>query len=103
MPTKTFNILPNEGETRNCIEPWHKAFIRANGDVHLCCNGTLIGNIADTSFEELINNEQAQAYRQGLLDGKLLPACIRCPDKGITTQDDLRQAVILYLENGEMR
>lgn len=99
---KSYNIQPKETETRNCIEPWHKAFIRANGDVHLCCNNSLIGNIKDEPFEQLINNHKAKAYRQGLLDGKLMPSCVKCPDKGVISQSKLRELVIIYLEKNEI-
>ncbi len=101
-PTRIYTITPKDGETRMCLDPWAKVFIRANGDVHLCCYNTNVGNLSEGTLDEVLNNETAQAYRQGLLTGNLKPACQCCGDKQACTTIDLMKKVQEWLDKGTM-
>ncbi len=91
--SQIYSLKPQNGQTRLCIEPWAKAFIRANGDVHLCCYHTPVGSINDKPLCEVLNSEEAKSYRLGLLTGDLKPACQACGDKKLVSQEELKQAV----------
>lgn len=54
--------------------------IGASGDVYLCpCLVNSFGNVKDTSLEEILDSEPFRALRRGMITGKLLPICKRCP------------------------
>jgi len=91
--SKIYSIAPEEGKTRMCLDPWAKAFIRANGDVHLCCYNTNVGNLKDKTLDEVLNSDEAKAYRKGLLTGKPLSQCKICGDKSVCTTAELEQTV----------
>jgi hypothetical protein len=49
-----------------------------------------VGDIKNHSLSEIVNNEQAEAYRHGLQTGELMPVCRTCPDRAtITIQEFL--------------
>jgi len=99
--TKHLSILPLEGQTRLCLDPWAKAFIRADGQVCLCCYSPAVGTIGDQTLHEILNSEQATAYRRGLLSGLLLQPCIHCPEKPVTEIAELVKLVQHYQDTGE--
>lgn len=98
--TKVYSIDAQAGQTRMCLDPWGKAFIRVNGDVHLCCYGTNVGNLKDGSLDELMNNDKAVTYRRDLLTGELKSPCSGCGDKRVCSIGELREAVKKYYEDG---
>ena len=98
--TKVYAISPQEGQTRLCLDPWGKAFVRVNGDVHLCCYGTNVGNLRDGTLEEILNNERAMAYRKDLLTGNLKAPCKGCGNKKVCSIIELKELVADYYENG---
>jgi radical SAM protein with 4Fe4S-binding SPASM domain len=97
---KVYSISPKEGETRLCLDPWGKVFIRVNGDVHLCCYNTKVGNLQDGPLDEVLNNKKAKSYREGLLTGKLQPQCGQCGDKKVCSIDELKSLVEEYYQTG---
>lgn len=86
--------------TRLCLDPWGKALIKANGDVWLCCNGALVGNVENQELSDVLNSQQAQDYRKGLLEGKPLPACKHCVDRRACSTEELTTMVKEYYANG---
>lgn len=53
-----------------CTSPWDQVQITYNGTVLLCCNAyTYIGNLNQSSFQEVWNSTEAEKYRSGILDG----------------------------------
>jgi len=99
--TKYYSVAPPAGMTRLCLDAWGKCFVKSNGDVWLCCNSTLVGNIKNDELMDILNNVQAQAYRKGLLDGVLLPVCKNCIDKPICTVEALSSAVKAFYHFGQ--
>ncbi len=99
---KKFSLLPNPGHTRLCLDPWAKVFIRANGDICLCCNSPPIGSINNTEIEAIINNDKANNYRDGLLSGNLQLACQSCPDRKSVLLSELVAIVHEYIKNDNM-
>lgn len=98
--TKYYSINPPPGKTRKCLDAWGKCFIKSNGDVWLCCNGAQVGNINSDDLKIILNNDRSQAYRKGLLEGELLPACRECIDKPICSVDELKDVVRDFYEKG---
>ena len=85
--------IPTSGQpntqTRKCLDPWAKFLIKANGDVWLCCNNTVVGNIHESALDDILNNEKSIAYRKGLLVGKPLPECKYCHEKPACSTKEL--------------
>jgi radical SAM protein with 4Fe4S-binding SPASM domain len=86
----TVNAQPRSGETRDCLDPWYQPFIRTNGDIWPCCwfYGSL-GNVNETSFDQLMNGPTFKELRRELLTGQLRKSCVECPSRSITTPDKL--------------
>jgi MoaA/NifB/PqqE/SkfB family radical SAM enzyme len=81
------------GETRDCVDPWEMAFIRADGQVALCCWSKHLGNLKTESLDELIDSPAARKMREGLLTGDLGEDCRRCPARGTTRRELLARKV----------
>lgn len=63
-----------------CLVPWAHCHIMYNGDVVVngrCCSPAL-GNIMESSLEDIWNGKKAQAFRAKLLELGNFPACNRC-------------------------
>lgn len=99
---RIYSLEPQEGQTRLCIDPWAKAFIRASGEVHLCCYHTPVGSVNNKSLDEVLNSEEAKAYRLGLLTGDLKPACQLCGDKKLVSPEELKRVVEEWYKNRKM-
>ena len=99
---RIYSIEPQEGQTRLCVDPWAKVFIRASGEVHLCCYYTPVGSIIDKPLDEVLNGEEAKSYRLGLLTGDLKPMCKLCGDKKIVSTEELKHAVEEWYQNKKM-
>ena len=90
---QTFCRLPGPGETRMCVDPWSFTYVRANGDVELCCRGEVVGNLRDESLSAILDGPRSRRIRGGLLTGDLAPGCHACPRTAITPLATLRRAV----------
>lgn len=65
-----------------CNHPWtHFEVNNPNGNVTMCCdNGTVLGNVADGSIEEIWNGERFQKMRREMRDRGALALCPHtCP------------------------
>ena len=77
IKTKKENLL-------TCIQPWQRLNIFYNGDVNPCCGDVdgelVIGNIKDSSIEELWHNEKIKRIRRILTRKTIdkLPVCLSC-------------------------
>ncbi|MBO0910456.1 MAG: radical SAM protein [Acidobacteria bacterium] len=60
-----------------CNAPWVSAFIEARGDVRPCFFHPPIGNISQTSFDQIINGAEALRFRS-TLDIPTNRTCQRC-------------------------
>lgn len=97
-----FAIPTIEGSTRLCLDPWAKAFVRADGRVCLCCHAPPIGSLHEKSLKEVLEGTEARQYRVGLLSGAPLHHCQTCPDRQSTTVENLTEKVLQFLETGTM-
>ena len=55
-----------------CVNPFDTFEVLKSGDVHLCCTtwlGKSIGNLNDSSVEEIFNSEKAKEIRRTINDG----------------------------------
>lgn len=72
-------IGPAQGETRRCFDAWDMAFLRADGEVHLCCYAdTPVGNCNDRPLKDVLSSPAAKQIRAGLLTGDMIQACATC-------------------------
>ena len=67
-----------------CLVPWFETYISAKGDVLPCSYLTneqhIMGNINDTSFDEIWNGEEYRKFRGHLRDSRgTLSGCKYCP------------------------
>jgi MoaA/NifB/PqqE/SkfB family radical SAM enzyme len=67
----------NPAESPRCNAPWASAVIEADGTVRPCFFHRPIGNIHDAALSDVINGENALAFRSGL-DIPSNPTCKRC-------------------------
>jgi MoaA/NifB/PqqE/SkfB family radical SAM enzyme len=60
-----------------CNAPWVSAVIEVNGAMRPCFFHRSVGNISDSTLEEVVNGETARAFRQSLNVSEN-PTCRRC-------------------------
>ncbi len=66
-----------------CTEPWTTIFVTRTGDVRTCCaSQAIFGNLAESSIEDIWNNEKYMSYRQHLAQGSPPPECLNCLKNG---------------------
>ena len=67
------NVDHRDLARRFCSQPWNNVEIYDGGGVYTCCpawnRNQSIGNIFTNSLDAIWNGEQAQRFRQGILDG----------------------------------
>lgn len=93
-----FTHIPERDETRMCLDPWSKVFIKINGDVALCCNAPPVGSLRENNLKDILDSNQADKYRRGLLTANLPHPCQVCPDRCTTSKDKLVEMVQRYLD-----
>jgi radical SAM protein with 4Fe4S-binding SPASM domain len=80
-------LTPKEsklGRYVNCTRLYKQAYILFNGDMILCCTDyerkVVLGNVAETSIEEVWNSDKAKNIRRLFWEGKLdnIPLCGNC-------------------------
>ncbi len=89
-----------------CERPFTKAYIRANGNVLLCCEDWndrwVMGNVKTTSLAEIWSNSLYRTRRRELLSGKPSAPCDNCLYAG-TAQKREASRSNLPEETGEWR
>jgi radical SAM protein with 4Fe4S-binding SPASM domain len=72
------NITNKFGRTK-CLAPWHEMVVRSDGNVYPCVDypDYKLGNIYETSYNELWNGEEMNKFRD-LMNKHTLPICNRC-------------------------
>lgn len=62
-----------------CISPWEHAFIRASGEVSVCCElGKSFGNINIQSFKDIWNSSELNQFRKKMAVGSYHAKCKTC-------------------------
>jgi len=75
---------PSETDTKQCFAPWDVPVIDKDGRVFPCCyalsNATAImGDLNQTSANDIWQGERFEAFRAGIVDGRTMPdICRRC-------------------------
>ena len=74
-----YNDLNRTFGVKRCHAIYDNVDVLPNGDVTLCNDlpDLIVGNLAESSFEEIWNGEKARAFRRRLQQG-FLPVCSRC-------------------------
>ena len=62
---------------KKCNAPWVSTVIEADGGVRPCFFHDVIGNIRDSSLDEILNSESAVSFRKGL-DIGTNSTCVKC-------------------------
>ncbi len=62
---------------KKCNAPWVSTVIEADGNVRPCFFHDVIGNIRDSSLDEILNSENATNFRR-TLDMSTNAACVKC-------------------------
>jgi MoaA/NifB/PqqE/SkfB family radical SAM enzyme len=77
--THTVGLGQTEGQTRRCFDAWDMAFLRADGEVNLCCYAsTPVGNCNERPLADVLSSPAAKRIRSGLLTGDMVLACSTC-------------------------
>jgi hypothetical protein len=84
---------PHPGQTRDCLDPWGMAYVKADGAVSLCCWSRPIGNVKEGTIDALLHNEASREMRRGLLTGAMPHDCVVCPARALVPVDDFRRKV----------
>jgi MoaA/NifB/PqqE/SkfB family radical SAM enzyme len=90
---KCYSSNVEKGQTRNCLDPWTKVFLKADHQVRLCCFGPSIGDLNEQKLAEILNGPIAQAIRFNLLTGRLDQWCANCPAREETSPELLQKLV----------
>ena len=96
---KRYSSSKQDGQTRDCLDPWKFVLVKANKKIFPCCwyyepIGTLDnGHI----LEEALNGYEVKTLRDSLMNGDLSQYCYDCPSRGWTTTRGLRKKVQIYL------
>lgn len=88
------------GRTRLCLQPWNTINVGADGNVYPCCvcvDDMLIGNLSESSLEEIIVGPKMVEIRNRLVSGELTGACTDCPNAGPTSVKAFHRALNLHL------
>jgi MoaA/NifB/PqqE/SkfB family radical SAM enzyme len=74
------NTPPPRKQGLGCVMPWLHSAVMWNGDVFPCCNyeGTPLGNIEESTVNELWNSEKLAGFRKRLLEQDLRFPCSSC-------------------------
>ncbi len=90
------------GYTRSCTDPWTFAQVLGDGRVRPCCFSFVeLGNVTNSSFEEVYNSESAQNLRHELLTGKLDEYCTICNMKAMVPVEDFQKEITRLYETVE--
>lgn len=70
-----------------CKRPWDNVLIGIDGKVRFCCHASngrksVLGNLNDSSFEEIWNGQAARRIRRAFLNGEIPDECKACPVSG---------------------
>ena len=69
----------NHIKKKICVSPWQHVFIGADGAVKFCCEQNyIIGNLLQTSFEEIWNSKEATEFRNRMVECEYHTICRNC-------------------------
>jgi MoaA/NifB/PqqE/SkfB family radical SAM enzyme len=103
IPRGTGSVLRaekcGEGMTRDCLDPWQSAHIRADGAVKPCCYMVeSVGRIGmGTGLKDIFEGSTLREYRDSLLAGNLIGSCVDCPSRGWIPVDNLKKKIQEYI------
>ena len=67
---------------KDCQDPWTRTFITHSGDVRSCCAGYTLGNLHESSFQEIWHGEQYNRLRSQIISREPPEKCRVCPGRG---------------------
>jgi len=69
-----------------CAVPWNHFEVLPTGDIKTCSKGYPLGNINETSIEDILNSDKIKSIKDDLLADKLTKNCGGC--HSLTTQNE---------------
>lgn len=100
--TKKYSGIIKNGQTRNCLDPWHFMQIEASGNFLPCCWHSATGFLDSVKKAgNLFNNSAIKSLRWNLLSGNLDSHCTQCPSRGLINIYKYNLKVFLKLFNQE--
>lgn len=72
--SNTFNFLLGKMPPLSCKTPFERIFIMPNKDIYSCIHFPKIGNLDESSLDEIWNSEKAEAIRKEINENK----CNKC-------------------------
>lgn len=77
---KDHNVIEDRrGYRKQCYDLWNKALVAANGNVLPCCASPVsMGNLRDSSFEEIWSGPAYTQLRRQFLGGDIPEMCRQC-------------------------
>jgi MoaA/NifB/PqqE/SkfB family radical SAM enzyme len=93
---RVFGVKKESGPLNNqsktfCMHPFTGLATREDGAVKVCCRSAPIGNIRDSTLEEIWNNDTMQLVRKQVLCGERPDVCKPCFDLEDQGVESLRQ------------
>lgn len=78
-------------EYTKCSMPWTSAVVLANGEVKPCCwcKGN-VGNLNDSTFEEIWEGTKIVSLRASILQDKVHPMCVNAPCSYDTSKPEIK-------------
>lgn len=61
-----------------CAVPWNQFQVFSDGSVKTCTRGKSIGNLMETSIDEILSSPEILKIKSDLLEDKLNPNCVIC-------------------------
>ena len=90
-----FSAAKQEGQTRDCLDPWIFAQVASTGGVRPCCIHPPVGRLDDeTSLADVLNSAPVRNLRQRLLTGAIAEPCLTCNNKRLTDVSALRRRYV---------
>jgi MoaA/NifB/PqqE/SkfB family radical SAM enzyme/Tfp pilus assembly protein PilF len=71
-------VSDKDDENVICLSPWRRAIVVVSGDVipgFICFCRNVVGNLNDSTFDEIWNGERIVEYRRTLLEGNVNKIC----------------------------
>lgn len=90
-----------DGETRDCLHPWHLGIFLADGGVEPCCGsyGVTANYDMAKNVDEIFNSPDWVELRKELLSGKLKKECEFCGSAGKIKIPDFQKKVQKYIRD----
>ena len=93
-------VMPiQEGQTRDCTQPWQFVQIKVDGSFCPCCDHPALGNVNKRPLSELLECDEIRGLRKSLIEGNLDKWCKNCQASPTIGIDEFRGKLIRLLKS----